>query len=67
MIPIVEYPSIVASSIPWFEDVFTTPQLRNFKTYVSGEIGFTMLAYNMRRTINMIGTSNLIAALFRMT
>ncbi len=30
---------------------------------VTGEIGFTMLAYNMRRTLNMIGTSTLIAAL----
>src|SRR5487761_1797664 len=38
LIPIVEYPSIVTSSIPWFEDVFTDPQLKNFKTYVSGLI-----------------------------
>jgi SRSO17 transposase len=38
LIPIVEYPSIVTSSIPWFEGVFTQPQLRNFKTYVSGLI-----------------------------
>jgi hypothetical protein len=38
MIPIVEYPSIVTSSTPWFEDVFTRPQLKNFQTYVSGII-----------------------------
>jgi DDE superfamily endonuclease len=38
MIPILEYPSIVTSSTPWFEDVFTRPQLKNFETYVSGII-----------------------------
>jgi hypothetical protein len=36
MIPIVEFPSIVTSATPWFEDVFTKPQLRNFQTYASG-------------------------------
>ena len=38
MIPIVEYPSIVTSSTPWFEDAFTRPRLKNFQTYVSGII-----------------------------
>jgi len=38
MIPIVEYPSIVRSSIPWFEDVYTKPQLKNFQTYLAGLI-----------------------------
>ncbi|MGI0085300.1 MAG: IS701 family transposase [Nitrososphaerales archaeon] len=38
MIPIVEFPSIVTSAAPWFEDVFTRPQLKNFQTYVSGII-----------------------------
>jgi SRSO17 transposase len=38
LIPIVEYPSIVTSSTPWFEDAFTRPQLKNFQTYVSGII-----------------------------
>jgi hypothetical protein len=38
MIPLVEYPSIVTSATPWFEDVFTAPQFKNFKTYVSGII-----------------------------
>jgi len=30
---------------------------------VSGEVGFTMLAYNMRRAINIIGAKALIASL----
>lgn len=28
---------------------------------VKGEVGFTMLAYNMRRAINMLGTKALVA------
>jgi hypothetical protein len=27
---------------------------------VDGEVGFTMLAYNMRRAINILGTTTLI-------
>jgi len=30
---------------------------------VNGGVGFTMLAYNMRRAINILGTSALIASL----
>jgi transposase len=30
---------------------------------VNGEVGFTMLAYNMRRAINILGTKTLIASL----
>jgi hypothetical protein len=30
---------------------------------VSGEVGFTMLAYNMRRAINILGTKKLMASL----
>jgi len=30
---------------------------------VKGEVGFTMLAYNMRRAINILGTRALIASI----
>jgi hypothetical protein len=30
---------------------------------VKGEVGFTMLAYNMRRAINIFGTRALIASI----
>jgi hypothetical protein len=30
---------------------------------VNGEVGFTMLAYNMRRAINILGTKKLISSL----
>ena len=36
MIPIVEYPSIVTSSLPAFESVFTRPQMKNFARYTTG-------------------------------
>ena len=30
---------------------------------VNGEVGFTMLAYNLRRVINVLGTKNLVVAI----
>jgi SRSO17 transposase len=36
MIPIAEYPSVVSSYLPAFENVFTEPQMRNFARYTSG-------------------------------
>jgi hypothetical protein len=36
MIPIVEYPSVVSSYLPAFENVFTRPQMKNFARYTSG-------------------------------
>jgi len=36
MIPIVEYPSVVASYLPAFEGVFTRPQMKNFARYTTG-------------------------------
>lgn len=36
--PIVEFPTVVRSSLPFFEDVFTKPQMRNFATYLTGLI-----------------------------
>jgi len=36
MLPIVEYPSVVASYMPAFESVFTKPQRKNFARYISG-------------------------------
>src|SRR3989304_8971204 len=36
MLPIVEYPSVVASYMPAFESVFTKPQRKNFARYTSG-------------------------------
>ena len=30
---------------------------------VNGEVGFTMLAYNVRRAINILGTKTLIASI----
>ena len=29
---------------------------------VSGEVGFTMLAYNMRRALNILGAGRLVAS-----
>jgi SRSO17 transposase len=36
MIPIVEYPSVVSSYLPAFENVFTRPQMKNFARYATG-------------------------------
>jgi len=36
MIPIVEYPNVVNASLPFFEDVFTRPQMKNFARYLTG-------------------------------
>lgn len=36
MIPIVEYPSVVGSSLPIFRTVFSNPRMKNFATYITG-------------------------------
>jgi SRSO17 transposase len=36
MIPIVEYPSVVRSSLPIFRSVLNKPRMKNFATYITG-------------------------------
>jgi SRSO17 transposase len=48
MIPIVEYPSVVRSSLPIFRSVFNKPRMKNFATYITG------LMVSTNRTISFM-------------
>ena len=49
MIPIAEYPSVVSSMLPAFDDVFSKPRKENFATYLTGLIVSPNCTIDLRR------------------